>query len=138
MGYSVCWFLSFMNTCLGVNVKVKESHHFLFHVFKMKISEACGWQNKKPRDFWSPLVIVYRQIVDISRLWLTLHHWHDNWSCKFLISCLELWKLEWNALIMGRAISNSNVWWKKIVMALWAHVFKAHTKTGWYFAHCHT
>lgn len=31
---------------------------------------------------------------------------------------------------MGRAISSSNVWWKKIVMALWAQVFKAYTKQG--------
>lgn len=51
-------------------MKVKESHHFLLHVCKVKISEACGRENKKPRDFRSPFLIVYRQIVDISRLWL--------------------------------------------------------------------
>lgn len=134
MGYSVWWFLSFMNTCLGVNVKVKESHHFLFHVFwgmwltKQKTQRLLvSLSHSLQTDSWY-----------ISAMVMTFHHWHDNWSCKFLISCLELWKLEWNALIMGRAISSSNVWWKKIVMALWAQVFKAHTKTGWYFAHCHT
>lgn len=56
----------------GSQCESKGKPSFLISCFKMKISEACGWQNKKPRDFWSPLVIVYRQIVDISRLWLWL------------------------------------------------------------------
>lgn len=56
----------------GSQCESKESHHFLLHVCKVKISEACGRENKKPRDFRSPFLIVYRQIVDISWLWLWL------------------------------------------------------------------